>query len=113
MRQGVITVLVVTQKDHNLDNLTDPSPSLWGSVNSLTTAPGNLLPPGLSSVRTVLHFGSARSSIPTTGEKKVSKATLQSAGLLTPVNPRCVLYVYVNSVMCMEGERISIFPQYY
>ncbi|XP_065888824.1 cell division cycle protein 27 homolog isoform X2 [Dysidea avara] len=77
----------VPQKDHNLDNITDPSPSLWGSVNSLSTAPGNLLPPGLSSVRTVLHFGSGRSSVPSTGEKKVPRAILQSGGLLTPVNP--------------------------
>lgn len=75
-----------------MDDITDPSPSLWGSVNSLSTAPGNLLPPGLSSVRTVLHFGSGRSSIPSTGEKKVPRATLQSGGLLTPVNPRCVVY---------------------
>ena len=71
-------VILVSQKDDK--RISDPSPlsqTLWGSVNSLSTAAGNLLPASLSSVRTVLHFGSGRSRVATmtsTGGKKSLKA---------------------------------------
>lgn len=84
-----------------MGGISDPSPlsqTLWGSVNSLSTAPGNLLPPSLSSVRTVLHFGSGRSGVASTassGIKKSLKTSMQSTGSLTPVNPRSV------SAVCM------------
>ena len=95
-------VTLVSQKDDK--RISDPSPlsqTLWGSVNSLSTAPGNLLPASLSSVRTVLHFGSGRSGVATmtsTGGKKSLKASLQSSGSLTPVNPRYVLYVHIHNI---------------
>ena len=95
-------VTLVSQKDEK--RISDPSPlsqTLWGSVNSLSTAPGNLLPASLSSVRTVLHFGSGRSRVATmtsTGGKKSLQASLQSSSSLTPVNPRYMLYVHMHNI---------------
>ena len=96
-----------------MGGISDPSPlsqTLWGSVNSLSTAPGNLLPPSLSSVRTVLHFGSGRSGVASTassGIKKSLKTSMQSTGSLTPVNPRSVsavcmcVCVYICQSVCV------------
>jgi len=87
--------------DEKISIVSDPSPlsqTLWGSVNSLSTAPGNLLPTSLSSVRTMLHFGSGRSGVAAMTSTSGKKASLQSSGSLTPVNPRyvlCVAYVHI------------------
>ena len=89
------------QKDEKMGIISDPSPlsqTLWGSVNSLSTAPGNLLPTSLSSVRTMLHFGSGRSGVAAMASSSGKKASLQSSGSLTPLNPRyvlCVAYVHI------------------
>ena len=89
------------QKDEKMGIISDPSPlsqTLWGSVNSLSTAPGNLLPTSLSSVRTMLHFGSGRSGVAAMTSSSGKKASLQSSGSLTPLNPRyvlCVAYVHI------------------
>ena len=51
--------IVAPQMDEKISVISDPSPlsqTLWGSVNSLSTAPGNLLPTSLSNVRTICYI---------------------------------------------------------